>query len=65
MPAMRRVSARRVEAWHADPQGALNLDTHHLYCFLWSTAVFQGCVCDHYVGGYLRDTLNDPALYQF
>jgi hypothetical protein len=34
------------------------------YCYLWGTAVFQSCVRDHYTGGYVRDTLNDPALFR-
>jgi hypothetical protein len=62
--AIRRVSARRVRQWQANREAALALDTHHLYCFLWVTAVFQSCVRDHYSGGVLRDTLNDPALFR-
>lgn len=64
MSAIRRVSRRRVAKWHENQEDIMGLDTHHLYCYLWNTAVFQSCVRDHYAGGYLRDTLNDPALYQ-
>ncbi len=62
--AIRKVSARRVRAWHDDPQAVLSADTHHLYCYLWSTAVFQSCVRRDYTGGYLRDTFNDPSLFR-
>jgi hypothetical protein len=62
--AIRRVSARRVREWHANREAILGVSTHHLYCYLWVTAVFQSCVRDHYTGGYLRDTLNDPALFR-
>lgn len=64
MDAIRHVSARRVRAWQRNREAVLCLDTHHLYCYLWVTAVFQSCARDHYTGGYLRDTLNDPALFQ-
>lgn len=64
MQQVRRVSARRVRAWRADPEATLRLSTHHLYCHLWSTAVFQSCVRDHYVAGYVRDTLNDPSVFR-
>ena len=64
MEAIRRASARRVRAWHQDRDAILPLDTHDLYCYLWVTAVFQSCVRDHYRGGFVRDTLNDPALFR-
>jgi hypothetical protein len=64
LEAIRRVSARRVRARHEDRNAILALDTHHLYCYLWVTTVFQSCVRDHYRGGFLRDTLNDPALFR-
>ncbi|MFW5803338.1 MAG: hypothetical protein ACOCWJ_05410 [Verrucomicrobiota bacterium] len=60
--AIRRVSARRVRAWNTAPEANLTLSTHHLYCYLWSSAVFQSAVRDHYTAGYLRDTQNAPAL---
>ncbi len=64
MTAIRRVSARRVAAWVADRESILSECTHALYCYLWSTSVFQSCARDHYDGGYVRDTLNDPALFR-
>ncbi len=64
LAAIRRVSARRVRGWQEHPEKVLALDTHHLYCYLWVTGVFQSCVRDHYRGGYVRDTLNDPALFR-
>jgi len=64
MPAIRQVSARRVAAWHAGGMALARTSTFHLYCFLWGTAVFQSCVREHFTGGYLRDTLNDPALFR-
>lgn len=64
MEAVRRVSARRVRQWHEDRESILGDDTHDLYCYLWSTAVFQGAVREHYCGGVLRDTFNDPALFR-
>ncbi len=64
LQAIRRVSERRVQAWHNNRRNILCLDTHHLFCYLWSTAVFQSCIREHYVGGFVRDTLNDPALFR-
>jgi len=64
MAAIRRVSARRVHDWHADRAAILAHDTHHLYCYLWVTAVFQACVREHYAGGVVIDTLNDPMLFR-
>jgi len=64
MQAIRTVSARRVRAWRADPEAVLSNSTHNLYCYLWVTAVFQSCVRDHYRGGFVKDTLNDPFLYR-
>ncbi len=62
--AIRRVSSRRVKAWYEQRELILGDDTHDLYCYLWSTAVFQSCVRDHYSVGYIRDTFNDPALFR-
>lgn len=64
MKAIRRVSARRVRAWHDNREAVLGATTHELYCYLWSTAVFQGCVREQYAGGCVRDTFNDPALFR-
>jgi len=64
MAAIRRVSARRVRNWHAHRDTILSLSTHHLWCYLWVTAVFQATVRDHYAGGVVIDTLNDPALHR-
>lgn len=64
MAAIRRVSARRVRRWHERPGAVLGLGTFDLYCYLWVTAVFQSCVREHYTGGFVRDTLNDPALFR-
>ncbi len=64
LDAIRRVSVRRVQAWQTDCKPTLSRSTHHLYCYIWVTAVFQSCMRDHYTGGYLRDTLNDPALFR-
>lgn len=64
MDAIRRVSLRRVRTWREDSESILRLSTHHLYCYLWVTAVFQSCTRDHYTGGYIRDTLNDPSLFR-
>jgi hypothetical protein len=64
LAAIRKVSARRVRAWHEHPEAVLNATTHSLFCYLWVTAVFQSVVREHYQGGYLRDTLNDPALFR-
>ncbi len=65
MAAIRRVSARRLRAWFDTEtrEAILTAGTHHLYCYLWVTAVFQSAVRDHYRGGFVRDTLNDPALF--
>lgn len=65
MVAIRRVSARRVRAWNQDRETILGDCTHSLYCYLWSTAVFQSCAREHYTDGLVRDTFNDPALYRF
>ncbi len=62
MRAIRRVSARRVLEWLDRRDGILAAGTHHLYCYLWSTAVFQSHASEHYSGGIVRDTFNDPAL---
>lgn len=64
MAAIRRVSARRVRDWHVNRDAILSASTHHLWCYLWVTAVFQAAVRDHYAGGVVIDTLNDPALYR-
>lgn len=64
MTAIRRVSARRVRAWNQDQATILGDCTHDLYCHLWSTAVFQSCVREHYTGGAVRDTFNDPVLFR-
>jgi hypothetical protein len=40
------------------------LDNRHRYWYIWITVVFQECVCAQYTGGYLRDTLNAPALFR-
>lgn len=64
MTAIRRVSERRIADWSRNREAILQNSTFHLYCYLWVTAVFQSCVRDHYSGGYLRDTLNDPALFR-
>ncbi len=64
MSAIRRVSARRVHDWHANRDTILSASTHHLWCYLWVTAVFQAAVRDHYAGGVVIDTLNDPALFR-
>ncbi len=62
--AIRRVSARRVRVWHESRESVLSVSTHDLYCYLWSTAVFQSCVREHYTLGFVRDTFNDPSLFQ-
>ncbi len=64
MAAIRRVSARRRRAWAETREAILAAGTHHLYCYLWVTAVFQSAVRHHYRGGFVRDTLNDPALFR-
>jgi hypothetical protein len=64
MAVIRRVSARRVCDWHANRDTILSASTHHLWCYLWVTAVFQAAVRDHYAGGVVIDTLNDPALHR-
>ncbi len=64
MAAIRRVSARRLRAWTGTREAILATGTHHLYCYLWVTAVFQSAVRDHYRGGIVRDTLNDPTLFR-
>lgn len=64
MTAVRAVSARRVRHWHVNRETIMAADTHHLYCYLWVTAVFQSVVRDHYAGGVVIDTLNDPALFR-
>lgn len=62
--AILRVSARRVREWHYNRSRVLELNTHHLFCYLWGTAVFQAVVRDHYTGGVVIDPLNDPSLYR-
>ncbi len=64
MAAIRKVSARRVRQWHGDRQSILSQTTHDIYCYLWSSAVFQSCVRDHYRGAPLTDTLNNPTLFR-
>lgn len=64
MAAILRVSARRVRDWHARHNAILSATTHHLWCYLWVTAVFQAAVRDHYTGGVAIDTLNNPAFYR-
>jgi hypothetical protein len=64
LAAIRKVSARRVRAWQENREAVLIATTHELYCYLWSTAVFQSCVREHYAGGFVRDTFNDPALFR-
>lgn len=64
LSAVHLVSARRVRDWYRQREAILEASTHDLYCYLWSTAVFQDCVREHYPGGYLRDTFNDPALFR-
>ena len=64
MAAIRRVSARRVRNWCTNRDTILSVSTHHLWCHLWVTAVFQAAVRDHYAGGVVIDTLNDPALHR-
>ncbi len=65
MAAIRRVSARRVRQWGEQPEQILAASTHHIYCHLWVTGLFQSCVRDHYAGGRLRDTLNEWSLYRW
>lgn len=60
--AIRRVSARRVRDWRVNRARILEDGTHHLYCYLWVTAVFQSVVREHYEGGVVIDTLNNAAL---
>jgi hypothetical protein len=64
MGAITRVSARRVRDWHENREAILSTSTHHLYCYLWVTAVFQAAVRDHYATGVVIDTLNNPALFR-
>lgn len=64
MAAIRRVSARRVCDWHVNREAILSGSTHHLYCYLWVTAVFQAAVRDHFAGGVVLDTLNNPAIFR-
>ncbi len=64
MEAITRVSARRVRDWHENREAILSTSTHHLYCYLWVTAVFQATVRAHYATGVVIDTLNNPALFR-
>lgn len=64
MAAIRRVSARRVREWYDHRAAILSASTHHLWCYLWVTAVFQASVRDHYAGGVVIDTLNKPELFR-
>ncbi len=63
LAVIRALSQKRIAAWHNGRGAILAESTHHLYCCLWGTAVFQDCVRDDYIGPYLRDTLNDPGLF--
>mgnify|MGYP006301324329 CR=1 len=63
--AIRRVSARRVRQWYERRDELFAVSNHHLFCYLWVTAVFQSAVREHYHGGLaIWDTLNEPALYR-
>lgn len=64
MAAIRRVAQRRVAQWHDEPEAMLAKPTFFIWCVLWGTAVFQGVCRDHFEGGWVRDTLNAPALYR-
>lgn len=64
MRQIRVVSSRRVEQWHEQSEALLADRTFNFYCFLWSTAVYQHAVPDHFTGPPLLDTLNLPALFR-
>lgn len=40
------------------------VSTHHIYCFLWSSACFQSMCRQHFDGQHLWDTLNHPPLFR-
>ena len=61
---IRKVSARRVTQWHEQSDVLLEVRTFDFYSFLWSTAVYQRAVPDHFTGPALLDTLNMPALFR-
>lgn len=61
---IRRVAAARAQEWNAGVMEFSIISTHHLYCFLWSTARFQDLCREFFEGQFLPDTLNWPCLFR-
>ena len=59
-----KVSRQRVLEWNLGRVELAQMSTHHLYCYLWSTALFQDLDRAGFVGSYIMDTLNQPAFFR-
>lgn len=67
VPIMRQIEHvcnSRAHEWQSQRVRFEELSTHHIYCYLWSTALFQDLVRRDFSGPYMLDTLNLPSLYR-
>ena len=58
------VSRERASEWNGGAISLSALTTHHIYCHLWVTALFQHADRERFKGAWLQDTLNSPHLFR-
>lgn len=61
---VRQVALMRATEWNDRAIDLTSMSTHHLYCHLWSTALFQDLSRECFSGPFIPDTLNQPALFR-
>lgn len=61
---IREVSHQRVGEWNGGFVKLREMSTHHIHCFLWSTALFQNLDRESFTGPRLLDTMNEPSLFR-
>lgn len=61
---IKSVGKQRVHEWNSQSIDISRLSTHHIYCYLWVTALFQDLDRTLFRGTWLYDTLNSPQLFR-
>lgn len=61
---IKSVSKQRMYEWNHQVIDISALSTHHIYCYLWVTALFQHLDRSIFRGPWLHDTLNSPHLFR-
>jgi hypothetical protein len=62
--AIANVARARAVEWNSGTAALPAMSTHHLYCHLWSTALYQDLCRVFFRGPYIPDTLNVPSLFR-